>query len=303
MPDRCILAVKYTPASAPRPLRLQVGGFLRYIQYRDRPAEGGQDLDREARGVIKYVAHRDRSASRALLFDRAGTVGDEERRRLTDYVSRSLQGSRPHPTRDGELSDRRRAVYRFVLSPEHAPGLDLRRLTEAAMEQLESDLGAPLPPWIAAEHRNTKHPHVHVVLAARSEVSSGRFRGVMVTRPRLQGMKDALAREIERQRGLEPSPRIEVPSRAAPKQRVAAVVQSQDAAAEGSKPARSAQPRPAWSALRPSLRRTRSRPYRYVPSHAAATHRLLRRLAADYRWQAEQEALETLRNRGREAFA
>src|SRR5207302_4436832 len=86
---------------------------------------------------------------------------------------------------------------------EHAQGLDLRRLTLAAMSQLEKDLGTYLPPWLAAEHRNTAHPHVHVVLAARREVAPGEFRALMLTKPRLARMKEALAHEIERQRRLE----------------------------------------------------------------------------------------------------
>src|SRR5207248_6449151 len=67
-----------------------------------------------------------------------------------------------------------RAAYRMVLSPERADGLDLKALTGAAMAQLGRDVGAT-PPWIAAIHRNTKHPHVHIVMAARRELAPGLF--------------------------------------------------------------------------------------------------------------------------------
>lgn len=59
-----------------------------------------------------------------------------------------------------------------------------------------------LPPWIAAEHRNTGHPHVHVVLPAFREVRPECFRQIIVTKPRLASMKAAMTREIERQRGV-----------------------------------------------------------------------------------------------------
>ena len=106
--------------------------------------------------------------------------------------------------RDGKKVDRQRAVYTMVLSPEDWRGLDLRRLARTAMAQLEKDAGVGgLGPWFAAEHRNTAHHHVHIVLAARREIAPGRFSTLVINRQRLQRMKDAIAREIDRQRGHE----------------------------------------------------------------------------------------------------
>jgi hypothetical protein len=62
----------------------------------------------------------------------------------------------------------------------------------------------PLPPWVAAVHRNTLHPHVHIVLAARREVAKDQFRTLLITKPRLARMKESLALEMSRQ--LERSP-------------------------------------------------------------------------------------------------
>jgi len=102
------------------------------------------------------------------------------------------------------MQDRRRAVYRMVISPEHAPGLDLRRLTTAAVRELERDSGGGLR-WIAAIHRNTAHHHVHLVLSGMREDGQGGFTRVDITKPRLAAMKVALGVEIERQR-LERAP-------------------------------------------------------------------------------------------------
>ena len=199
MPERSILAVAYTPVSGPCSAKRAVAGFLKYVQHRDQHPETRPAVE----GLLKYVAHRDRSGSNARLFNREGRVTDEHRRWLAAYVGRSVAELPQQRCQKGSESgiDRRRAAYRFVLSPEIANGLDLAELTAAAMAQLEVDSGG-IGPWLAAEHRNTAHPHVHIVLAARREIAPGRYRTVMLTRPRLQRMKDAIAREIERQRSI-----------------------------------------------------------------------------------------------------
>jgi relaxase-like protein len=190
-----ILSVKYLAAPSAASARRAVGGFVRYIQYRDHH----QDLGRETSRLVGYVGHRDRTSRRGQLFDRAGFCGDLGRKALTAHVRRSLRdlprGARPQ-----------RAVYRFVLSPANAQGLDLRELARATMRSLEKDAG-PLPPWVAAVHRNTQHPHVHIVMAARREIAEDRFRAVMVTRPRLARMKESLAFEMARQLGRPAGPR------------------------------------------------------------------------------------------------
>ncbi len=199
MAERSILAVAYTPVSGTCSAKRAVAGFLKYVQHRDQHPEPKPAVE----GLLKYVAHRDRSGSNARLFNREGSVTDEHRRWLAAYVGRSVARlpQQRWQKADESGTDRRRAAYRFVLSPEIARGLDLAQLTRAAMTQLEMDAGG-IGPWLAAEHRNTAHPHVHIVLAARREIAPGQYRAVMLTRPRLQRMKDAIAREIERQRGI-----------------------------------------------------------------------------------------------------
>jgi type IV secretory pathway VirD2 relaxase len=87
----------------------------------------------------------------------------------------------------------------MVLSPENAEGLDLKALTRAAVDQLGRDVGGT-PPWIAAIHRNTKHPHVHIVMAARREIEPGQFRTVVINPVRLAHMKLAMSDELSLQR-------------------------------------------------------------------------------------------------------
>jgi hypothetical protein len=170
--------------------------FVRYVQYRDVHPDSAlaEDVD----GLVAYVHHRDPTSPRGRMFDATGPAGDDQRTALVDHVTRSneelLGRHKPSATS-------LRSAYRLIISPEDARGLNLQRLARAAMARLEADSGGPLPPWIAGEHHNTKHPHVHIVLAARRESSPGRFRTVLITRERLAAMKETLQQELELQRG------------------------------------------------------------------------------------------------------
>jgi hypothetical protein len=188
--ERCILSVKYLPAGSAR----RLGGFLRYIEFRDQHADLASAKRLE--GLTRYITHRDRTAPGGRLFGTRGNCGDLDRRALLAHITRSVQhgGAGKHP----------RAAYRFVLSPERAEGLDLKALTRAAMTQIGQDAGGT-PPWIAAIHRNTKHPHVHIVMAARREIEAGRFRTVVINRERLARMKLAVNDELVLQRGGSPT--------------------------------------------------------------------------------------------------
>lgn len=197
MRERCILSLRYTAVAKPGQARRKVDGFLRYVQYRDHHVR--VDGNREVKGLLRYVAHRDRAAGQGRLFGPEGPAGDLERKQLGAYIARSVRGldGEPRPGRPPH-----RAVYQMVISPERADGLDLRALTRAIMAELELQAGpGGLPPWIAAEHRNTSHPHVHVVMAARREVEPGRFRTLVINRERLAQMKLGLGEELSRQRG------------------------------------------------------------------------------------------------------
>ncbi len=201
MSERCIVAARFTPAGSLRQVGKAVGGFLRYVQHRDVHTEPAAPARPEVAGLLKYVAYRDRASARAELFGPEGTVGSAERKAFAAFVLRSLEESRPqlYRNREGEQVDRRRAVYRLVISPERAPGLDLRQLTAAALTAIEPELGGDRLRWMAAIHRNTAHPHVHLVVAGMRETEQG-FRRFDLTKPRLAAIKAAVAEEIVRQR-------------------------------------------------------------------------------------------------------
>lgn len=62
--------------------------------------------------------------------------------------------------------------FRFTVAPEDAGELgDLKAFTRDLMADMSRDLGTPLD-WIAVDHWNTGHPHVHVIV--RGKASDGR---------------------------------------------------------------------------------------------------------------------------------
>lgn len=54
-------------------------------------------------------------------------------------------------------------IWKVIVSPEFGERVDLQRLTRGMMERMESDLGTRFQ-WVAVQHHNTDHSHVHVAL-------------------------------------------------------------------------------------------------------------------------------------------
>jgi len=65
------------------------------------------------------------------------------------------------------LEDRHQ--FRIILSPEDGAAYeDLKPFTRDVMAQMETDLGTTLD-WVAVDHHDTGHPHVHVVVRGVTE--------------------------------------------------------------------------------------------------------------------------------------
>ena len=62
--------------------------------------------------------------------------------------------------------------FRFIVSPENAAEMtNLQAFTRDLMTTAEQDLGTRLE-WVAVEHHNTEHPHVHVLVRGRTDDGS-----------------------------------------------------------------------------------------------------------------------------------
>ncbi len=59
--------------------------------------------------------------------------------------------------------------FRFIVSPDDAAQMeDLKAFTRDLMNQAEQDLGTRLD-WVAVDHWNTEHPHIHVVVRGKTD--------------------------------------------------------------------------------------------------------------------------------------
>ena len=59
-------------------------------------------------------------------------------------------------------------LWKLIISPELGHQMDLRAHTRALLSEMERELGTRLR-WVAIDHHNTAHPHVHVALHGEDE--------------------------------------------------------------------------------------------------------------------------------------
>jgi type IV secretory pathway VirD2 relaxase len=116
--------------------------------------------------IVRQFGRRFRSAPLALhlkYLQREGVERDGEAGRLFD-----AKGEADGPAFAARCEGDRHH-FRFMVSPEDAAQLaDLKAFARDLMRQAEKDLATRLD-WVAAEHWNTAHPHVHVLVRGKAE--------------------------------------------------------------------------------------------------------------------------------------
>ena len=129
-----------------------------------------QGLAARARGavvkarVVRQARGRAPLAVHLKYLQREGVTEDGERGRLFDR-----NGEDADPKAFAERCADDRHHFRFIVSPDDAERLeDLKAFTRDLMGQAERDLGTPLD-WVAVDHWNTGHPHVHVLVRGKGE--------------------------------------------------------------------------------------------------------------------------------------
>ena len=116
----------------------------------------------------RYILHpgKGRKAQSHLRYiQRDGTSRDGERGQL-------YSGTEDRADGDAflERGQDDRHQFRFIVSPEDGAELsDLTAYTRDLMGRLEADLGTQLD-WVAVNHYNTGHPHVHVIMRGKDEL-------------------------------------------------------------------------------------------------------------------------------------
>lgn len=119
----------------------------------------------------------DREGGRGVLFDASGEADGRA-------FAERCEGDRHH--------------FRFMVSPEDASQLaDLKQTIRELMSQAERDLDTRLD-WVAAEHWNTAHPHVHVLVRGRTD----RGEDLVISRDYIsRGLKDRAERLVSLELG------------------------------------------------------------------------------------------------------
>src|SRR5690606_31275214 len=97
-----------------------------------------------------------------------------------------------------ERSENDRHHFRFIVSPDDAVEMpDLKGFTRELVGQMEKDLGTKLD-WVAVDHWNTEHPHVHLIVRGVREDGEN----LVISRDYIkEGMRDRARDLITRELG------------------------------------------------------------------------------------------------------
>jgi type IV secretory pathway VirD2 relaxase len=150
---------------------------VRSRRHRERSRSTGRALQRpgygpgarQQRSVVKlqYVAKRTPGGWRAhgRYLAREGAQREGEKGLGFDASEREVEIDR---RLDGWQRAEDPRLWKMILSPERGAALDLVEFTRRLLGAMERDLGTRLE-WVAIDHQNTAHPHVHVVIRGRDE--------------------------------------------------------------------------------------------------------------------------------------
>ncbi len=88
-------------------------------------------------------------------------------------------------------------LFKIIISPEDATGVDFKATSEDMVRALELRTGERLE-WVGIVHRNTDHPHAHIVVRGRSRSGNPLFVQPRVIR---EVLRDEVQRSLTRQLG------------------------------------------------------------------------------------------------------
>jgi hypothetical protein len=88
-------------------------------------------------------------------------------------------------------------LFKIIISPEDAAGVDFKATSEDMIRAFEQRTGERLE-WVGIVHRNTGHPHAHIVVRGRSRSGNPLFIQPRVIR---EVLRDEVQRSLTRQLG------------------------------------------------------------------------------------------------------
>ncbi|WID99320.1 DUF3363 domain-containing protein [Bosea vestrisii] len=109
--------------------------------------------------VVRHAARTAPLGAHLTYLRRDGVTRDGEKARLFGPETENADAGAFAARCEGD-----RHHFRFIVSPDDAPEMsDLKSFTRDLARQMEKDLATRLD-WVAVDHWNTEHPHVHLIV-------------------------------------------------------------------------------------------------------------------------------------------
>lgn len=158
---------------------------------------GATQFQRRAIVNVRYSNSRVKGAWKAhgRYLEResaAGKSGGLEHERLDSRTGKSLHSITDEWQRAGDTR-----MFKIIISPEDGGKVDFKATSEDLIRALEERTGERLE-WVGIVHRNTDHPHAHIVVRGRSLSGSPLFIQPRVIR---EVLRDEVQRSLTRQLG------------------------------------------------------------------------------------------------------
>ncbi|MDR3493870.1 MAG: DUF3363 domain-containing protein [Ancalomicrobiaceae bacterium] len=113
---------------------------------------------------LRHATQRGKLAAHLGYLRREGVTHDGEKAKL---FGPGVDDADPKDFAERCEDDRHH--FRFIVSPDDAVEMaDLKGFTRDLMARVEKDLGTKLD-WVAVDHWNTEHPHVHIIIRGRTD--------------------------------------------------------------------------------------------------------------------------------------
>lgn len=145
-------------------------GGSRFGRGRVAAVQANRLLTSRSRGAVvkgrflRHATQHGKLAAHLGYLRREGVTRDGEKAKLFGPGTEDAD-----PKDFAESCEDDRHHFRFIVSPDDALEMaNLKGFTRDLMAQVEKDLGTKLD-WVAVDHWNTEHPHVHVIIRGRTD--------------------------------------------------------------------------------------------------------------------------------------
>lgn len=162
---QALAAAQKAGGSVSRRGKIGAGNRSRFGRGQRATVQANRFITARSRGAVvkaRVVRNNGRSAPLATHLSylrREGVTHDGEKARLFGPGEEEIDAKA-----FAERCEDDRHHFRFIISPDDAVEMaDLRSFTADLTQQMEKDLGTKLD-WVAVDHWNTEHPHVHLIV-------------------------------------------------------------------------------------------------------------------------------------------